>query len=155
MQNICLKNLKENIVLFQSELLVYDAIYERIQGARKFYPNFENWYYSKVIPDIITNKREIILEQRNDKVVGLSIIKFDEKKLCTLKIFDEYINKGYGLKLFNKSFEKLETDKPFLTVSEEKYNEFKKIFNYYNFELTSIKENLYIDGKKEYFYNEF
>lgn len=154
MQNIYLKNFKANIVLFQSELLVYEAIYERIKKAKKFYPDFKNWYYSKVIPEVINNKREIILEQRANEIVGLSIVKFDEKKLCTLKIFDEYKNRGYGLRLFEKSFERLETNKPFLTASEEKHQEFKRIFKYYNFELTSVKENLYRKGKKEYFYNE-
>ena len=84
----------------------------------------------------------------------MSLVKYEEKKLCTLKVFDEFQNKGYGLKLFEKSFDALNTDKPFLTVSEEKYLEFEKIFKYFNFELTSVKKGLYRNNKLEYFFNE-
>ena len=132
----------------------FNNIYSRLNSAEVFYPNFKEWYYQKVVPDILAEKRELLFESKNDKIIGLSLVKYDEKKLCTLKVFEEYQNKGYGLKLFEKSFEALETDKPFLTVSEEKYMEFEKIFKYYGFELTSVKSNLYRDNKLEYFFNE-
>jgi hypothetical protein len=106
------------------------------------------------VPEILNDKRDFIFESRNDKIVGLSLIKYEEKKLCTLKVFEEYQNKGYGLKLFEKSFEALGTDKPFLTVSEEKYIEFKRVFKYYDFNLTDIKQGLYRNNKLEYFFNE-
>ena len=136
------------------EQVFFNSVYIRLNSAEQLYPNFHNWYYSKVLPDILLNKREFIFEYRNDSIVGLSLVKYDEKKLCTLKIFEESQNRGFGLKLFEKSFEKLGTNKPFLTVSEEKYEEFKKLFNYYKFELTSVKSGLYRSGKLEYFFNE-
>ena len=132
----------------------YQKIYSCLEDAKKYYPNFEKWYNEKVIPDLINFKRELIIERRNKNIVGISIIKLEEKKLCTLKIIDTFQNRGLGLKLFEKSFEKLNTEKPFLTVSEEKLAEFKKIFNYYSFNLTSVHNSLYRDGKKEYFFNE-
>lgn len=132
----------------------FSTIYNKLNSAEQFYPNFKNWYYGKVIPDLFLDKRNFIFEKRNDNIVGLSLVKYDEKKLCTLKIFEEYQNKGYGLKLFEKTFKELDTDKPFLTVSEEKYVEFKKVFSYYNFELTSIKKDYYRNDKLEYFFNE-
>jgi hypothetical protein len=131
-----------------------NEFYKKLSSAERYYPDFRNWYYKKVVPDILNNQRDFILEHRQDKIVGLSLVKYEEKKLCTLKVFDEYQNKGYGLKLFEKSFEALNTDKPFLTVSEEKYVEFEKIFKYFNFELTSVKNGLYRDNKLEYFFNE-
>jgi len=132
----------------------YQKIYSCLKDAKKYYPNFEKWYHEKVIPDLINFKRELIIERRNKDIVGLSIIKLEENKLCTLKIMDRFQNRGLGLKLFEKSFKQLNTDKPFLTVSEEKLPEFKKIFDYYKFNLTSIHDSLYRDGKKEYFFNE-
>lgn len=136
------------------EQVFFNSVYTRLSSAEQLYPNFNSWYYSKVLPDILSNKREFIFEYRDNSMVGLSLVKYDEKKLCTLKIFEESQNRGFGLKLFEKSFEKLETDKPFLTVSEEKYEEFKKLFDYYKFELTSVKSGLYRSGKLEYFFNE-
>jgi len=132
-----------------------EKVYLQLSSAKEFYPNFENWYIRKVVPDLYHKRRVIISEIRDDKIAGLAILKLDdEKKLSTLKVSSEYLNKGIGLKLFEKSFQLLETEKPFLTVSEEKLIEFKKIFNYYDFELTSVHNNLYRKGKKEYFFNE-
>jgi len=132
----------------------FSSIYDRLRSAEQFYPYFKNWYFEKVVPEILNNKRDILFEIRDNSVVGLSLVKFEEKKLCTLKVFEEYQNKGFGLQLFEKSFEVLETDKPFLTVSEEKYLEFKKIFEHYNFELTDVKKGLYRNDKLEYFFNQ-
>lgn len=134
---------------------LYNEIFINLQSAETYYPGFTEWYYQKVLPDVICGEREIITEIRDSQIVGISIIKNNyEKKLSTLKVMDSYQNKGLGLKLFEKSFEKLETEKPFLTVSEEKLHEFKKVFNYYGFKLTSIHDDLYRKSKKEYFFNE-
>lgn len=145
----------KNKVSLDIYAIFFSNIYNRINSAQQFYPDFRDWYFSKVVPDILNSSREFIFENdSNNFIVGLSLIKFEEKKLCTLKVFDEFQNKGYGLKLFEKSFEKLNTNKPFLTVSEEKYSEFKKIFDYYGFELTNVKSSVYRQGKLEFFFNE-
>jgi len=39
-------------------------------------------------------------------------------------------------------------------VSEEKLIEFKKVFDYFGFELTDIIDGYYRKDKKEYFYNQ-
>jgi len=132
----------------------YKSIYPSLKDAKKYYPHFETWYKDKVVPDLLNLDRELILEERDKRIVGISIIKESEKKLCTLRIIDEFQNRGIGLKLFEKTFKKLDTTKPFLTVSEEKLVEFAKIFKYYGFILTSVHNDLYRNGKKEYFFNE-
>jgi hypothetical protein len=139
-----------NLKIFK---LVVDEIYKKISPAKQYYPDFENWYYANVIPSILNGDKEFIFEIRNGEIVGLAIIKHSEKKLCHLSIFDEYKNKGYGLKLFEKSFQALGTNKPYLTVSEEKYIEFKRIFNYYGFKLKDKKLNAYRKNKYEYYFN--
>jgi len=148
------REIKSNINLLNIYNIYFNNIYSRLNSAEQYYPNFKSWYYCKVVPDILNHKRDFIFESRNDKIVGLSLIKYEEKKLCTLKVFEEYQNKGYGLKLFEKSFEVLDTNKPFLTVSEEKYIEFKKVFKYYGFKITNVRQSLYRDNKLEYFFNE-
>ena len=133
-----------------------DVVYSELKSAELYYPDFKNWYYSKVVPDLLLKNRSLLVEKRQNNIAGIAIIKntIQEKKLCTLKIIDQYQNRGIGLKLFEKTFEELETTKPYLTVSEEKMVEFKKIFNYYNFELTSVKKDLYRAGKVEFIFNE-
>jgi hypothetical protein len=148
------REIKINTSLINIYNIYFNNIYSRLNSAEQYYPSFKSWYYNTVVSEILNNKRDFIFESRNDKIVGLSLIKYEEKKLCTLKVFEEYQNKGYGLKLFEKSFEALDTDKPFLTVSEEKYIEFKRVFKYYDFNLTDIKQGLYRNNKLEYFFNE-
>jgi len=130
-----------------------DKVYERLEHSKVYYPNFKEWYYSNVIPSIMNGDKEFIFEIKNQKIVGIAIIKYSEKKLCHLSIFDEYKNRGYGLSLFEKVFSKLNTRKPYLTVSEEKYIEFKKIFNYYDFRLNDKKIGIYRKNKIEYYFN--
>lgn len=139
----------------QSDISQINQIYNELCGAEKYYPHFQEWFFYKVLPDLVHGQRMIISEIRNDKIVGLSILKVsEEKKLSTLKVSNAYLNRGVGIRLFEKSFEILNTEKPFLTVSEEKLIEFSKIFDYYGFKLTSVHEDLYRKGKKEFFYNE-
>ncbi|HIP26591.1 MAG TPA: GNAT family N-acetyltransferase [Flavobacteriaceae bacterium] len=132
----------------------YESIYSYLKGAKQYYPDFNIWYMDKVVTELLNLDRELLIEHRGHDVAGIAIIKKSEKKLCTLKVIDSYQNKGIGLKLFEKSFNALGTDKPFLTVSEEKLPEFEKLFQYYGFQLTSIHDGLYRDKKKEYFFNE-
>ncbi len=148
-------HLYRNYAIVKPHFSQMDQIYNELESARQYYPDFKTWFYKKVVPDVNLKQRKIITEYRENRLVGVSIIKlFGEKKLSTLKVFDTYQNRGVGLKLFKKSFEILETSKPFLTVSEEKLPEFEKIFKYYDFQLTSIHQDLYREGKKEYFFNE-
>lgn len=132
-------------------------IYNLIKETKRYYPKFDLWYFEKVLPDLSLQKRKFLIEKRDEHIVGIAIIKHTlyEKKLCTLRVIKNYQNKGLGIKLFERVFEELGTDKPFLTVSEEKYEEFKRIFNYYGFKMTSKKKGLYREDKYEYFFNEF
>ena len=145
------------ILLIKTFNFVIDKIYNELKEAELLYPDFQKWFYNKVIPDVLENKRKILLEIRNNEIAGIAIIKntMKEKKLCTLRVTDKYQNKGIGLKLFERAFEELNTSKPFLTVSEEKYKEFEKIFKYYGFELTNKIKDYYRKGKNELFFNEF
>ena len=134
----------------------YMELHKQIESAGIYYPQFDTWYFQKVIPDLLLGRRKIITETREGSVVGTAIIKLSEElKLSTLKVDEHYENKGIGLKLFEKSFDLLDTEKPFLTVSEERLPLFQKIFKYYGFELTNVYDDIYRNGKKEFFFNEF
>ncbi len=127
------------------------------KSASAFYPDYDTWFWGSVATDIaMTDERKIIFEYSGLAAAGVAIIKNTqfEKKLCNLTVHTSYQNKGYGLKLFEKSFEALGTDKPFLTVSEEKYLEFERLFKHYGFKVTSVHDALYRPGKVEYFLNE-
>ncbi len=130
------------------------AIHLSLTDAKRFYPDFDQWFYNKVVPGL-NSDRQIILEIINKRVAGISILKnSNEKKISTIKVTNNFQGQKIGYKLLHRSFEVLNTEKPFCTVSEEKFLEFKKIFDYHGFKLTSVHENYYRQGKKEYFFNE-
>lgn len=131
--------------------------FDLTRAASAFYPDYNAWFWGSVATDIaMADERKIILEYSGLAAAGVAIVKNTpfEKKLCNLTVSPDYQNKGYGLKLFEKSFETLGTDKPFLTISEEKYPEFERLFKHYGFRVTSIHDALYRLGKVEYFLNE-
>ncbi|WP_300827111.1 GNAT family N-acetyltransferase [Helicobacter sp. UBA3407] len=140
--------------IFQMRQINEYVTYHYLKEAKQYYPNFDIWYYQNVIPAVKNGDKKIITIENKNTLKGICIVKLSEKKLCTLRVMENYRNKGIGIRLFEKSFEALNTRMPLLSVSEEKLLSFKKIFDYYGFKLTSIKENYYRKGKKEYFYNE-
>ena len=119
------------------------------------YPNFESWLEEKVLTGLYNGTRSIIVEWREDKIAGVAILKHDseEKKLCSLIIMPDFQNKGIGIKLFKKVFAVLGTDKPLLSISEDKLPEFEKIFNYFGFVKTETYPNLYHPNSTEISYN--
>lgn len=136
--------------------IYYMGLYKQIESASAYYPEFNIWYFQKVVPDLMLERRKIITETRDGHVAGIAIVKLSEElKLSTLKVNDNFQNRGVGLKLFERSFELLGSRKPFLTVSEDRLPLFQKIFKYYDFELTNVHEGIYRTGKKEFFFNEF
>lgn len=131
-------------------------VYDVVKHAESFYPSFRSWFWDIVVPQLNSGQRSILVEERDSRVVGVAIIKNTgvEKKLCNLTVIPEYKNKGVGLKLFQRSFAELNSSKPFLTVSEDMFLEFQRIFDHYDFKVTNVEEGVYRPGKLEYFLNE-
>lgn len=153
-----MNNLKHvnQIHLIQPFCIKFDPYYEILRPASFLYPEFSSWYHKTVLPGVNCGQREFIIERRDGRIAGIAIVKktLEEVKLSTLRIADEFQGRGIGLKMFERCFEALDTDKPFLTVSEEKLPEFQRLFDYYGFELTGVIDGMYRQGKKEYLFNQ-
>lgn len=119
------------------------------------YPNIDEWFKQKVIPNIGIS-RKIVYIEKYDKIIAIGIAKDDgiEKKLCTIRISPEYNGKGYGLKLMDHLMEWLNTEKPLVTVSDYNLPVFDKIFNHYGFEYTKTINGLYVPDTSEHFFND-
>lgn len=120
--------IKEDITFFQSK-----------------YPEFQLWFEEKVLPGLLVAERSIIVETRNSQIAGFAILKHnhEESKICTLRVRDDYANTGIGIRLFEKSFDLLETSSPLLSVSDEMYPKFNKIFRYFGFSHEETYHELY------------
>lgn len=120
------------------------------------YPSIDRWFINKVVPGLTNGTRKLFIYRRNEKVVALCIAKKTDKelKICTVRVIPEFAGKGLGVKLFKDAMNWLGTDKPHLTVSEDRLSDFTRIFEYFGYKLTSTHNGLYLPGKVEYFYNE-
>lgn len=138
----------------QLRLLVSD-VFKNISFLELSYPAFKQWYFNTVIPGIMNGTRAIIIEWRNGKMAGLSIIKDTviEKKICTIYVSPEFQRKGLGIKLFEKSMCELNTDRPLLSVSEDRLYLFDKMFNHFGYHFTSEYNGLYLPNKSEFSFN--
>lgn len=138
-----------------SNILDLKNTYEILTKLENSYPDFYDWYWNKIIPDIILGKGQVILAFNNADLVGVSIIKDgDEKKLRALRITEQYQNKGYGLYLIDESLRRLDCDKPLCSVSENMINDYSRIFvNRYGFDLTHVYKSLYLKNVLEYEFN--
>lgn len=77
----------------------------------------------------------------------------NERKICCLRVLPEYQNLGIGVKLFIRSMERLETDKPLLSISSNNLNRFKNIMDYFNFKQYQHYPDLYRKNSEEISYN--
>jgi hypothetical protein len=77
----------------------------------------------------------------------------NERKICCLRVLPEYQNRGIGVKLFIRSMDRLETDKPLLSISSNNLNRFKNIMDYLNFKQYQHYPDLYRKNSEEISYN--
>ena len=138
-----------------SNILDLKNTYEILTKLEDNYPDFYDWYWNKIIPDIMLGSGQVILAFNNDDLIGVSILKDSvEKKLRALRITEQYQNKGYGLYLIDESLKRLGCDKPLCSVSENMINDYSRIFiNRYEFDLTHVYKNLYLKNVLEYEFN--
>ncbi len=130
-----------------------NKIYSFLSSISSTYPDFKEWFYQKVVPGLKDGTREIIPVMRYGRLIAVGIIKNtpEEKKICTIYVSSYYRGKGIGIMLFKKCMKTLGTDSPIVTVSENNYHLFEKIFNHFNFKHTSTINS---QNKKEFIFNE-
>lgn len=158
-------NPKEFREFFTNELRLYSKskIYNQISDLSEIYPNFDDWFFNVVIPDLELKNgvREIIfsltkiIDNSIPVLSGIAILKKTdhEKKICTIRVHEHFRNFGIGSELFEKCFEFLETRKPVISISENSMDMFRKHIEDFNFELSHQLKGYYVSGITEYVFN--
>jgi GNAT superfamily N-acetyltransferase len=132
----------------------YEDVVEFLLPVSEMYPDIQNWFLKKVIPGIYCGTRHIERIYLNNQLVALGIAKkSDEKKICTIRVRPGYENQGFGTQIIDSLIKWLGTDKPLITVAEEKISDFENIFKRYNFSLSYTHNSLYRREKIEYIFN--
>lgn len=130
-------------------------IFSKLSDLVNEYPGFENWYYQKVIPQVVDGSRIIIIAEYEGYLSGIAILKrtLFEKKICTLRVMPKYQRLGIGRELLGASCNFLGDDKPLITVSSGRLSQFNRLFKSFGFCLTDVKEGYYKADSAEYVYN--
>ncbi|WP_247317507.1 GNAT family N-acetyltransferase [Ralstonia pseudosolanacearum] len=125
---------------------------EDVEFLRFSYPQFENWFATKVIPGILEGERTLLLERRGSVTAGLLILKHTaiEKKLCTLRIRPDFESMGLGVRLFQTAFHLLQTEQPLLSVSALAAPKFERLFKYFGFAQEAVYQGRYLPNVDEY-----
>lgn len=135
-----------------------DSIFSELSFLRTEYPEFYSWFYDKVVPGLSNGSREVFIAQTTlsfGKVNGVLILKNTnfEKKICTLYVDKESRMNGFGQKFMNIAFNELNTDKPLITVSDNRLNDFDRLLNKFNFESVDALPNYYANNHTEFTFN--
>jgi GNAT superfamily N-acetyltransferase len=122
---------------------------------RSSYPQFDEWFATKVIPGIYAGERTLLLETRDAAAVGLLIVKHTdtEKKLCTLRVRPHFESRGLGVRLFQTAFEILGTERPLLSVSQPVAPKFHRLFTHFGFAKEAVYRGRYLPMVNELAYN--
>jgi GNAT superfamily N-acetyltransferase len=144
-------------IIYRTSKSIFDCYraHALTTGIDDYYPEFNNWFWNKVVPSVVTGESSIILAEQHDQIVGVSIVKAgSDPKIRCLRVREEYAGRGVGVHLIDKSLRLLDCDKPVVTVPEEKINDLSRILvNRFSFNLLKVDRGLYRPGKLEYQFN--
>ena len=144
--------MKDFIYSYYSQLSPLECYYYR-RSIKKFvnklfyeYPDFNQWY-EHIFTDngSLIVGREIIMCEYDRTIVGVIVLKKQdgEKKICTLRVANQFQKVGIGKKLIKMGFEWLESETPLMTVNSYKVYQFKSLIDYFGFELSQEKVRYY------------
>lgn len=137
----------------KTRLTMLYYVYRELKELENEYFGFENWYQTKVIGEIGDN-REVIISLFANRIAGIAILKRGpENKICTLRVVDNFRGMGLGKALMEMSFHYLNTEKPLITVSSCKSQQFKNLFKFYNFKQEGLYQHKYSSKFNELTFN--
>lgn len=129
-------------------------VYSALKNLNIEYPNFKKWFFAKIVPGIADGTRRIFVALDGDVFAAILILKdSDEKKICTLRVSDNYRNEGLGTQLLDLACKELCTAFPLVTVPESHFLEFVRLFSKYHFQLTKTYPDYYRKNSIEYCFN--
>lgn len=130
-----------------------------LEDLKTEYPAFNSWYAQKVCAGVLFGSREILFSRdcESEELAAIAILKSDgnQKKICTLRVGEEYQNMGLGSALLDESIYVLQCERPLITVPEKRHDEFKPLLKSRGFRIIDVLPNYYTHGASEYCYNAY
>jgi hypothetical protein len=147
------------MVQFQNEasnIPMSDVPWEKIYAAKLdlLYPDFSDWLTNTVLPGLHAGSRRLFLHDQGCQF-GLVVAKrsLDERKLCTVYVDRASRGNGIASCLISQAVEWLGTDKPLITISEDRLVEFEPLIRKLDFSLTQVAHSYYRRDTREFVFN--
>jgi len=135
----------------------YEQIIPLTNTIKVSYPGYLDWLNNKFFYELKSNQKQrgYVFALDRGLLVGLALLKnyCMEKKLCCLFVKKGYRNHGIAKNLIKHSFDILKTKKPLVTISEQNIDMFLHLFQQFGFEITETRQDMYLKGIKEYYFN--
>lgn len=131
-------------------------IYGQLADLKNEYPNFSTWFSNKVVPDVLGGKRIIVIasDVKSKELIGVMILKNStEKKICTLRVVAGHRGQGIGTELIKYALDYFDGAHPLVTVPEEHFTEYDKLFKSFGFKEMYAYSGYYRQDKIEHAYN--
>lgn len=131
-------------------------VYGLTDGNCDDYPNYFNWYWTKMVPAILNGTREILVCIIDKKIAGVVLLKNEEgeAKICALLILEEYQNMNVDGALLKKAFSFLGTTKPLITIAQHNLKRYGHLIARYEWEQTQILDKGYYNNtSREFVFN--
>jgi GNAT superfamily N-acetyltransferase len=132
-----------------------NQIYYLTDHLTKDYPKHHRWYFTKHLPGVGTDKREILFVKNFNNVCAVAFLKKDEqeKKICTFYVAEHGRNIGIGRELMNASFDYLNTTTPMITMPSAKVPFFIHFIHSFDWKITQIIDGYYTVNVDEVVFN--
>lgn len=131
-----------------------NQIYFVTDHLRKDYPNHQEWFFNKHLPEVGKN-REVFFVRIYNNVYGVAFVKNtkEEKKICTFYIMEHARNIGIGRALMKTAMQYLQTTKPMITMPGHKVRYFLHFMHMYDWKICQIIDGAYIKDQDEIVFN--
>ena len=118
------------------------------------YPEYKSWFLNKHVPNLGID-RNIIFAVYKFEIVGVINLKNSEqeKKICTLYVKKGFRHNKIGTTLLKMAFNYLGTNKPLITISDDKLYELKRFIIDNDWEISEKLNNFYCYNHNEYVFN--
>ena len=100
-----------------------NEIYMIIDFLCEDYPGHKKWYYTKQLPGIKSNERNILFvknPKNKHEIIAIACLKRnnEEQKICSIYVKNEFRNQRIGTSIIEYSLQWLGTNKPLITFSD-------------------------------------
>jgi GNAT superfamily N-acetyltransferase len=130
--------------------------WEKIYAAQLglLYPNFRIWLANVVVPGVQAGDRRFFIYDQADHF-GFVIAKrtADERKLCTVYVDPASRGRGIASDLMLDAMDWLGTERPVITISEDRLVDFRPLVKRLDFSLTQVAQSYYRENIREFIFN--